>query len=461
MKRKVSIRQPLVLYAMVFVFLAALTATTIASLALVRGARRAYQRAATEQLRTSVSQSSVMAVQHLVATRDLGSEMELGLVTTSTPALGIDISDARAATTGGRPIEGYAIVRISTPGEEAYAIARLDSSIATSIAFVEVSRMIPLILMTALAIAAILAFMVSRLLLPSLDALGQVAAATNEEETEDLTRSETPNEIMEVAQKFRSTVRKLNEERKRIEEQKDDLARMQESLVRASKLASVGRLAAGVAHEIGNPLAAVRGYLSLLKGGLEPEIEQDVLERSVRELDRINGTIRKLLTYARQGEQSDEPVAPFATDTVIDDALALVAGHPALRNVLFDRPDTDERLDAKGHAGRLHQVLVNLLLNAGQALGEDPDAYVRVTRERTDDYVQIAVVDNGPGVDAELGDAIFDPFTTTKDPGEGTGLGLAVSRALMEAMDGDLVLDAEHTGGARFVVRVPRLRDVE
>ncbi|MEQ8977197.1 MAG: histidine kinase dimerization/phospho-acceptor domain-containing protein, partial [Deltaproteobacteria bacterium] len=317
MKRKVSIRQPLVLYAMVFVFLAALTATTIASLALVRGARRAYQRAATEQLRTSVSQSSVMAVQHLVATRDLGSEMELGLVTTSTPALGIDISDARAATTGGRPIEGYAIVRISTPGEEAYAIARLDSSIATSIAFVEVSRMIPLILMTALAIAAILAFMVSRLLLPSLDALGQVAAATNEEETEDLTRSETPNEIMEVAQKFRSTVRKLNEERKRIEEQKDDLARMQESLVRASKLASVGRLAAGVAHEIGNPLAAVRGYLSLLKGGLEPEIEQDVLERSVRELDRINGTIRKLLTYARQGEQSDEPVAPFATDTVI------------------------------------------------------------------------------------------------------------------------------------------------
>ncbi len=461
MKRKVSIRQPLVLYATVFVFLAALVATTVASLALVRGARRAYQRAATEQLRALAAQSSVAAVQHLVATRDMRSEIELGLVTTATPALGLDVRTARAATNGEKHVDGYAIVRLASPGEEAYVIARLDNSIATSIAFVEVSRMVPLILMCAIAIAAFLAFMVSRLLLPSLDVLGQVAAATDDAESEDLAHSETPNEILEVAQKFRATVKKLNEDRKQIERQKDDLARMQESLVRASKLASVGRLAAGVAHEIGNPLAAVRGYLSLLKSGLEPEVERDVLERSVRELDRINGTIRKLLTYARQGEQGDEPVAPFATDDVIDDALALVAGHPAMRSIAYERPEPDAVQDALGHAGRLHQVLVNLLLNAGQALGEGPDRKVSVKRTRDEQHVILEVIDNGPGIDPAYADNVFDPFYTTKDPGEGTGLGLAVSRALMEAMDGDLELDAEHAPGARFVVTVPRLPAVE
>lgn len=456
MARKVSIRQPLVLYAMGFVFLMALAVTTIASLALVRGARRAYLRAATEQLHAVVAQSSPQTVRHLVATRDLRAEMELGLVTTSTRALGLSIADARQIVGGHRHTDAFAVVRIEAPGEEAYAVARLDTSIPTSIAFVEVSRMIPLVLVVAIAIAALLAFMVSRLLIPSLEVLGQVAAATSAEESTDLTHSETPNEILEVAQRFRNTVRTLNEERSRIQAQKDDLARMQESLVRASKLASVGRLAAGVAHEIGNPLAAVRGYLSLLEGGLEPDVEKDVLARSLKELGRINATIRKLLTYARQGEQADEPVAPFSTDEVIDDALGLVAGHPALRGVAFERPPKRGGNDAIGHAGRLNQVLVNLLLNAGQAMEGKRDKRISISRVESTEAIEIGVVDNGPGVDQDCAESIFDPFFTTKAPGEGTGLGLAVSRALMEAMAGDLVVDTAYEGGARFVTRTPR-----
>lgn len=451
---KVSIRQPLVIYAMVFVFLVAFVAVTISSFALVRGARRAYHRAVTAELKALVSKQGAAGVRHLIAASSIDAELELGVVTHRQDALGIDFRTAQRLARGIERDDLIAAVRLEAPGSEAYVVARIDPSVPMSIAFVEVSRMIPLVLVGAIAIAALLAFMIGRILLPSLDVLSQVAATTTVDEQDQLTHSETPNEILEVAQRFRRTVRQLNDERDRIEAQKDEMARMQESLVRASKLASVGRLAAGVAHEIGNPLAAVQGYLSLLKSGLEPDQERDVLERSHKELGRINETIRKLLTYARQGEQADEPTTPIDTTAVIAEAIGLVSGHPNLRGITFTTPDKLDTEDAKGHAGRLQQVLVNLLLNAGQAIGDS--GHIEISRVESTENIDIRVTDDGPGITPDRAEQIFDPFFTTKAPGEGTGLGLAVSRALMEAMGGDLVLDAEHEGGARFVVRLER-----
>jgi two-component system, NtrC family, sensor kinase len=231
---------------------------------------------------------------------------------------------------------------------------------------------------------------------------------------------------------------------------------MQASLVRASKLASVGRLAAGIAHEIGNPLAAVQGYLSLLKSGLADDQRQEVLERSVKELGRIHETIKKLLTYARKGDEQDEPPSPISIETVLAEALSLVKGHPAIRICEIDNQVVSDQPDAIAHPGRLNQVLVNLLLNAGQAMAETEPKRITISKRADGEKVTLLVKDTGPGIPEGKREQIFDPFFTTKAPGEGTGLGLAISRSLMEAMDGDLeVVDSDV--GATFAVRLKKI----
>ena len=158
----------------------------------------------------------------------------------------------------------------------------------TSSAVSEIARLLPWVLLGSLLGAALLSYALSRVLMGPLEALAEVAETPRPTEDMPLVASDAPNEFVEVARRFRSPVRSLNEERERVEAQRDELPRMQESLVRASKLASVGRLAAGIAHEIGNPLAAVKGYLSLVKRDLPPNERKEIVERSGRELDRIH-----------------------------------------------------------------------------------------------------------------------------------------------------------------------------
>jgi two-component system NtrC family sensor kinase len=455
--KKVSIRQPLVAYALVFMVAVAFVVLTLASFAMVNASRRAYRRATTQELRALSRELSLAEVRRLVASFPASDELALAVVTSSVSALGLDAAAARQVSLQAEERSAFIAVPIAQPGVEAFLVAQVSTTIPVSIAFVEITRLMPLVLLAALAFAAILTFLIARLLLPPLDALAEVAADPRPADpAASLTTPDAPTEIHDVARRFRQTIRLLNEERDLVQAQKDELGRMQESLVRASKLASVGRLAAGIAHEVGNPLAAVKGYLSLLKLGLEEPERTEVLDRSAKELDRIHGTIKKLLTYARQGETSAEPARPLSTRAVVREALALVRGHPALSGTeVVDALGPDEGPDAVGHAGRLNQVVVNLLLNAAQAMEGRPGSKVTLRREAEGERVALWVEDNGPGIPEALRDAIFDPFFTTKEPGEGTGLGLAVSRALMEAMGGDLRLAAHEGEGASFVAHLP------
>lgn len=453
---KVSIRQPLMLYALVFMVLLGFVVVTIASFSVIQASQRSYRRAAAGELRAIAATLAPGAPSaHPLRWGPEGAS-EAALVSAAAPSGDVDLAAARRAADVDAVSEGSLAVLVAAFPEETYLVASIGS-VPRSIAFVEISRMLLPVLLAILAAAALMAFMMSRLLLPPLESLAEVAEDARPAELGGLVAGDAPNEIAEVAQRFRRTVRLLNAERELVEEQRDELGRMQESLVRASKLASVGRLAAGIAHEIGNPLAAVHGYLSLMKAGLEEPQRTEVLERSLRELDRIHATIKKLLTYARQGETASEPRAPFASGRIVKEAVALVRGHPALRAVsIEDTLEDRERLDAYGHAQRLNQVLVNLLLNAGQAMEGRNPATIRITRQLTPETVEIQVEDDGPGIPPELRASVFDPFYTTKDPGEGTGLGLAVSRALMEAMGGDLALRDGTGTGACFTVRLPR-----
>jgi signal transduction histidine kinase len=239
------------------------------------------------------------------------------------------------------------------------------------------------------------------------------------------------------------------------------LTQAQAQLVRSERMASVGRLAAGVAHEIGNPIAALMGMEQLLlDGGLSPDEQRDFLSRMQRETDRIHTVVRDLLDFARPeglGPGQDEVAVPAKVRAVVDDVVALLRPQKQFRDVAVD-VDVDEGTMASIPAPRLTQVLLNILLNAGAAVASRGATGGRVVvraRQVEGGRVRIEVEDDGPGVAAAVREKLFEPFVTTKEVGEGTGLGLAVCRGLVESAGGEIGLDAAYEGGARFYVLLP------
>lgn len=265
-------------------------------------------------------------------------------------------------------------------------------------------------------------------------------------------------------------------------------------LVRSEKLASIGRLAAGVAHEIGNPLGAILGYTALGTRELGPDREWlSGIDYEARRIDRI---VRGLLDFAR----------PRAASQLAIDINEVVGGTVTMMSLQgrFNEIDVEVDLEedlpeVRGDTHQLEQVLVNLLLNAADAIGEtgragairvstaavavrrtpeeaprrresDPSGvdYSHLRRletsrdpgpqrelSRGDAAVELVVADDGPGVPKEIRGRLFEPFFTTKEPGKGTGLGLAVSARLIEGMGGTIEVSRSESGGAAFRVLLP------
>ena len=445
--RRVSIRQPLVIYAVVLALFLSLATLTLSGWALSRAAGRAYRRA----LRYELTALAPHVRPPILDTTT--SEVEIGLVTSASSAAGLNLAGARAHVLNSTSEPGLVILPGSGVPREMYWVVKYPPSIPTSIALVELSRIMPLVLLWALLGAGFITILIYRQLRPSLDALTEIADQPTET-SDGLPKLDAPNEIVEIASRFRATTRMLAEARHRAEQQRDALEEMQASLVRASKLAGIGRLAAGVAHELGNPLAAVQGYLRLMEAGLPEHEHRDVLGRSLRELERMHQIIRQLLSYARSGRETSISREIFGLSEAVLDALSLAKGHPELRDLeIINRVPSDE-LRAVGHPSRLGQVLINLLLNAAHATQGRPVRRICLSRQCEQREVLVLVADSGPGIPAELKDTIFDPFLSTKEPGEGTGLGLAVSRSMMESMGGSLDLKSATEGGSTFALRL-------
>ncbi len=269
----------------------------------------------------------------------------------------------------------------------------------------------------------------------------------------------------------------------RLNRMTDRLLDAQSQLVRSEKLASIGRLAAGVAHEVGNPLGAIGTYVEVLRRrGGDPE----VMAGLTRELERVDRIVRSLLDYARPQE---DPLVPVDPDKIVRAAFELLRAQGAFRNV---RADTDVGMHVPEVMGRAHileQTLVNLLLNAidatplggsivigarrwayepGQSLpkrASDPgDSRFPRVSERRPARVEFAdgqpgtlifVADSGPGVTPEDREQIFEPFYTTKAPGQGTGLGLAIVARSVHDMGGVVWVDNAREGGAAFKLFFP------
>jgi two-component system, NtrC family, sensor kinase len=268
----------------------------------------------------------------------------------------------------------------------------------------------------------------------------------------------------------------------RLNRMTDHLLDAQSQLIRSEKLASVGRLAAGIAHEVGNPLGAAGTYVEVLR---RRGADGEVIGGLTRELDRIDRIVRSLLDYARPQEEALELLQP---SDIVRGAFTLLEAQGALKTV---QPSLDlgpgvPRIRARAHL--LEQTLVNIVLNAvdaaagarvvigarrwayepGQAAPRravDPPAAL-FTRERARRLARaefaagapgalVFVADGGPGVSPEDREKIFEPFYTTKAPGRGTGLGLAIVARAVHDMGGVVWVDTAREGGATFKMFFP------
>lgn len=271
-------------------------------------------------------------------------------------------------------------------------------------------------------------------------------------------------ELVELGSTLRSmTERLLAEEQAlrrkitEVEEATKELEAAQGSLVRSERLASVGRLSAGLAHEVGNPLAALIGLEDLLLAGdLAPDEQRDFLLRMRKETERIHRIVRDLLEFARPDARNDSVFEPGDLALAVEETTALLKPQKAFTDVELELEVAEALPKLALRTAELVQIVLNLLLNAADACGPGGKVLLRVTT--TDDGVQLEVRDNGPGVSADVVSQLFEPFVTTKEVGAGTGLGLAVCRGLVESVGGSIALDASFTDGARFVVQLPAAR---
>lgn len=265
--------------------------------------------------------------------------------------------------------------------------------------------------------------------------------------------------LARVEASLRRTASALQVERSVTHQQLEDLrlanehiTRAQEELVSAERLATVGRLAAGVAHEVGNPLSGILGYLSLLRSqpGVPGETREYV-DRIETEVHRINGIVRGLLDLGRPARLT---LTPVEVAPVAETSVRLVAAGPDFQAVQV-AVDVSPGLTVLADAGPLTQVLINLLLNAAQAMGGKGTVRLEA-RAESQSFVRIAVLDTGPGIAPDVRLRLFEPFFTTKPGGKGTGLGLAVSQSLVRAMGGTLDVTDAAGWGSCFRVRLPR-----
>lgn len=244
----------------------------------------------------------------------------------------------------------------------------------------------------------------------------------------------------------------FNEMASELKERESSLKAAQDALVQSEKMAAIGTLSAGLAHEVKNPLSAVLGYAQLSKRKLDqPEALLKNLDIIEHETKRCNEIISNLMQFSRQ-EKGE--FVHITVNEVVSKSMTIVDHQLSLKNVRIESELADNIPQITGNANQLQQVLMNLMINAQHAIGDDGGTITLATFVR-DESVTITVSDTGPGVPAEIRAKIFEPFFTTKPAGQGTGLGLSVTYGIIKDHGGEITVERADTGGAKFVIVLP------
>ena len=239
----------------------------------------------------------------------------------------------------------------------------------------------------------------------------------------------------------------------KVEKRTKELKAARDQILRSERLAALGRLAAGVAHEMNNPLSGILLFTqSLLKRtNKDPSIQED-LKIVEQEIIRCSHIVRSLLDFARETKPKK---VPTQVNQVIENTLSLVENQADFHNILiikeFDSSIPMIALDAN----QMQQVLMNIILNAADAMPNGGTLTVKSSLSLEDNFVEVRIADAGCGIPKEMIDRIYDPFFTTKESKKGTGLGLAVSYGIIKKHQGFILVESEEGKGTTFTIRLP------
>jgi signal transduction histidine kinase len=263
------------------------------------------------------------------------------------------------------------------------------------------------------------------------------------------------SEVELLGEEFRRLDQQLNRARSDLEQRHRRELELERELQRADRLATIGALAAGLAHEIGTPMGVIRVRAEALQQDETISADSRVkLGVIVRQIDRIARIVRMLLDYARKSE-SHKAICDLRT--IADRALALLEPEAVHRNVRTIAQLGESPLLINCDADQIEQVFVNMIMNALDAMQRDGGTLTvtaQTEHKRDGSRVMLAFEDTGPGVAPEHEDRLFSPFFTTKEPGKGTGMGLAVSQSIVREHDGEITFSSGPSG-SRFVVAIP------
>src|SRR5579885_2081598 len=255
----------------------------------------------------------------------------------------------------------------------------------------------------------------------------------------------------------------LKETTEAVQRREQELREKQEQLVQAGKLATLGELTTGVAHELNNPLnnigLFVGNAIDLIELGLadtEPERILQELRSAMQQVRKATEIISHLRTFGRAASVSYEPVS---ITRVIQNSLSLMQEQLRLRQIEVRQHLLPEDVVVIGNAIQLEQVFINLLTNARDAWSEAPQKIITIECAKDKQAVEISISDSGPGIPVELEQRIFDPFFTTKEVGAGTGLGLSITYGIIRDHQGTITLKNSPGRGAAFLVQLPIKRD--
>ena len=230
--------------------------------------------------------------------------------------------------------------------------------------------------------------------------------------------------------------------------------KLQGQLIQSEKLASIGQLVSGVAHELNNPLASIMGYAQLFSENEEiPEKERVTARKMFNSTQRCKKIIQNLLSFASKKEIEQ---VTLDVDDIVDLAIEFRQYSLGSNDIKVRRSRSAAPKMALGDPQGLQSVFLNLINNAYDAMREsDGGGVLQITTRIENGNIIVEFADDGPGVPIEICDKIFDPFFSTKEVGEGTGLGLSISYGIMKEHGGGLVLDKSFSGGSRFIARLP------
>ncbi len=251
----------------------------------------------------------------------------------------------------------------------------------------------------------------------------------------------------------------LRETTQEMERREQELREKQEQLVQAGKLATLGELTTGVAHELNNPL----NNIGLFVGNVLDRVRIDRFDKdaTMRDLENAMEQVRKataIISHLRTfGRAAPVTLEPVDVDEVIERSLLLMQEQLRLRAIDVELDLCADELVVLGNAIQLEQVFINLLTNARDALAESHGKTIRIGTSREGDWTKIRFGDTGPGIPRELEQRIFDPFFTTKEVGTGTGLGLSITYSIVKEHGGEISVEPRRGRGASFLIELPLL----